>query len=274
MATGDGDVSTFEKQMETIRKYNEDTAKYNRETARYLQAIATNLGGYTGNEGKSIEEEVNMNVAKYLCKKFPQYSIFRPQWNKLKKYKIADYQKSVANDKKFITEFDGLYILTNDAEYYVSEPVKQRKVDVQVLNPTKQFVVVEAKHDLDNTKINKKIMQLKEFQQYLIAARDYNKDIHTQEFKEKIRNYSLTEFSSELKVIFASPHIPSTSIDYLCNNYEQWKEQGIDVSYMVPYGNRYGIAWGDTGFVRENIVNSQTIELGAKTGGTKSKARR
>lgn len=229
-----------------------------KETKALLKELGQNIGGYTKNEADSIEYEVNAKIAKYLVRKYSNHNVFELDWKILQKNTIAAMQN---RDERVITDFDGLFLISNDPTYDTDTLISDLKSNLS--GTENQFVVVEAKHDIDQRKVDKKIKQMVEFQKYINDAKAFSQFVHTQEFKRKIDFYSLDKVEPNIHFIFASPHIPKTCVDYIRSRAESWKSQGINVAIMLPTGNRYGIAWAETQFTYEDIIDASGLRVGA-----------
>ena len=232
------------------------------------KSINTTIGNYINNESDLIEKEINGHIRNYLAKdpKFLNYTIFDIS-NILKFLKepeiIGDSKDNFIN-KKTITDFDGIFILTNDDKYVppdITDKTLVRKTTTQLISgeKIKKFVIVEAKHCLDNKQLQKKISQIERFQQYLEEARIYQEDYiklnsttsdeislekkkeYTLEFKNKVLNYKLNEFTTDIILIFGSEDMGVNQIDLIKSNYDVWLANKIEVSYLTPSGGRYSL---------------------------------
>jgi hypothetical protein len=127
-------------------------------------------------------------VQKYLKndEKFINYNILdiTKKWKFLRKQhmnikKPDPFCNKVDNP---ITEFDGLYILTTDLNYYPDDDdfikrITTKKIQSNSTTPfLYKFIVVEAKHSITNFDITKKINQIKEFQEYIKYAKNFTED--------------------------------------------------------------------------------------------------
>lgn len=262
--------------MKEIGVLNKETAAINKETAAYIKETQklqkeTNyvLNGYIKNEATAIEVEVNKKVANFLKRKFLNYNIFsKEHWKTLQKNKIVDVNNKL-RDKNSITEFDGLFVVSNDPDYFSDNWLhRMSSANTKKNNNKKQthFIVVESKHALDAEKVNRKIAQMIEFQKYIVESANPDPKIHTKEYRNKIVSHYLPEFiGMDLYLIFASPYLSDSCKDYIKNNALFWLEKHkIHVAYMKPSGNRYSIAWIDDNFVEKTNVNTTGLVV---TGG-------
>lgn len=253
--------------------------KLQKETEKLLKETNYTLNGYTKNEATAIEEEVNIKVSNLLKRKFSNFNIYSVDtWKTLQKNKITDMDNKV-RDKKSITEFDGLFIVSNDPEYY-SDNLIHKMSNASIFQNTntgkltqKQFVVVESKHDLDFGKVNHKISQMITFKNYIEESLNPDPKIYTKEFIKRANFHELPGFiGSDLYLIFASPYIPNSCIDMIKANAISWvQNHRIHVGFMRPSGNRYNIAWVDDNFAEKSNVNTTGLMLLSKTGGKKIK---
>ncbi len=239
-----------------------------KETDKRIENLSIQISGYTFAEGKSIEEEVERKVPKYLKRKFVNYSIFKvhDDWRYLQKNKIDEVNHSKCRDERSITEFDGLYIISNDKDYEIGSQCIQNKANLNsnVVSKTYRFVVVEAKHTLNIKKVNTKIKQIKEFQEYIAESIHSNDSVYTKEFKNKVLLYQLSLFINQpIYIIFASPHIETDCVQYIKNEANSLMDDGISLAYMTSSGNKYSISFADEGFKMYTNVNTNSISIGA-----------
>jgi hypothetical protein len=112
-------------------------------------------------------------------------------------------------------------------------------------NPVfKKLIVVEAKHSITNDDITRKIEQIQKFQNYLKI--DPGLPGLTDDFKRKHDYYKLNEFSDEIILIFGSEHFAAADIKFIKDNYKEWINLNIYVSYIQLSGDRYELHNYDT----------------------------
>ncbi len=222
--------------------------------------------GYTDKEETKTKDAIEKQIPRYLRKKFPDSNIYKVHndWRRLQRNKIDEVNKCKNRDERSITDFDGLYIVSNDDAYEIGvELVYNDAKRNNTLPKTYFLVVVEAKHGLTTTKVNKKIEQIKEFQNYIKESLNFLEDIYTKEYKDKVYVFQLQHFiDGPIYLIFASPHMDEDCIQYIKN---ASGEHNISLAYMVPTGNRYSISFADEGFVQYSNVNTNTLSIGRNT---------
>lgn len=268
--------------IEEIKQLNRETAALMKEGAqdmkelrKMMKEFSKSFGGYTKNEADGIEDETNRMLFKFLLATFPEYNIFKINaWKTLQSPLIRDMK--AARNESSITEFDGLYIVSKNKDYYVDSLVSGdfktnfTGMDVNANN----FVILEAKHALSNALVDNKIKQIVEFQKYMQIS--YDPKVHTIEFKKKLDVYELIKFAGKtIYLFFASPYITVETQQYITSNASVWlKNFNIRVGFMVPEGNRYGsIKWfgPNEDMSVESLISIQRVIIGR---GCKKKAKR
>lgn len=266
------DIET-QKLKQTINEFSKETKSYiseikkaHKETESSIRDLSKQLGSYTKIEADAIEDEVNHFLSNHIKNKYNEYNVFRiKKWTNLKSNLIKDINRY--SNESDITEFDGFYIISSDSEYYVDDIVLTNPLKNNFsIDKIKKFIILEAKHGLDISKINTKIEQIKKFQDYIKTS--YNRGLHTLEFKKKLELYDLNSFDNNIILIFASPNIPDIVIDYIHKNAKTWKDSNnIDIAYIVPGSLRFNqISWYNSNgniFETENITYSSGIHLGS-----------
>jgi hypothetical protein len=271
---------------EEIRKINKETAAINKETAainketanmikdvdKQLKLLEKLVHGYIGNDAKAIEEEGNTTFAKYLQRKFQKCNIYKcTGWKTLQDNMQPKSGTKVQANESSITEFDGLYVVSQNSAYFADDYIQKPYNPELVGSGPTFFVVLEAKHHITASKVNDKVAQMLKFKKYISDSSQYNPSVHTKEYLNKIVRYSLTEVTSDIiHIVFTSPYLTTECVEYIKQNYDQWIKQGVYVSYMKPAGNTYFIAWGDTGFKDEDVVCISQLKLKSVSGGRKN----
>lgn len=250
-----------------------ENQKLFRETQVLVKDLAKSFGGYTKNEADGIEDETNRLLYKFLVANFGNhYNIFKLNaWKTLQSEKIED-MKNV--NEKSITEFDGLYVLSKDDDYYVDK-LLSRKTTLSK-SKEKYFVILESKHLIDRARVDKKIEQIKEFQRLLRT--EYIPGEHTIEFKKKRDNYEIGGFDQTMYLFFASPHITRDTQQYLVDNANAWFDSSkLRVGFLVPEGNRYGqIKWFGDGdkLSSQSLQTTERVGIGMSGGKRKTTKRK
>jgi hypothetical protein len=288
------DKDSIEKFRQRAEKDRKDMSEFTRQMIQEIRdstkSINKTIGNYINNESDLIEKEINGHIRNYLAKdpKFLKYTIFDITniWKFLKEPEIIGNSKdnNIIN-KTTITDFDGIFILSNDDSYFPLNINDRTIVRLRKNSTTsssedkiKKFVIVEAKHCLDNAELKKKIEQIKRFQQYLEEARKYqqNTDKYTLEFKNKVSSYKLNEFTTDIILIFGSEDMGKNQIELITSNYDEWLNKKIEVSYLTPSGGRYSLyCYNNANNLYEqnkNIYNNVVASKISVTGAGKKKS--
>jgi hypothetical protein len=237
-----------------------------REQTSSIRSMNKTINGYIKNEANIIEDEVNESLIPYFKKdeQFANYNIFEltKEWGYLNIPTIdPEYPTNYFANNKLITEFDGLYVISNDRTFFLSDKYKRIKTMQKETNPVfKKFVVVEAKHSITTKDITRKIEQIQKFQNYLKI--DPGLPGLTDDFKRKQDYYKLNEFSDEIILIFGSEHFAKTDIDYIKKMYKEWIKLNIYVSYIQLSGDRYELHNYDvnsSGFKANNLIYADKV---------------
>lgn len=254
LATADKTLLAVDKLVKTVENTSVDVKEHIKIINKICQEIRDSstsmnktISSYIKNEADLIEDEINKYIKKYLTNdpQFHSYNIFNLTkiWKYLRIPEISNIKPDPFINKTDnpITEFDGLYILTDNFEYYPadSESLIIRKTKNNSTNSIRKFVVVEAKHSITGDDINKKIKQMIIFQEYLKKAKKLENANYTKEFIKKVQGLQLNEFSEEIILIFASDDMDESRTIQIHDNYLIWVEKKIYVSYLRPGGDRY-----------------------------------
>lgn len=278
-------VSESEKDRIEARESRKDMDKFNRimiqEIRDSTKSINKVISGYINNESNLIEKEINGYIRNYLenDSKFNNFTIFdiSSSWRLLKENKI---EKDPFVNKQTITDFDGIFILSSDDNYAplaISDKTVVRSKNKNNNNSQskiKKFLIVEAKHCLDNTQLNKKISQIERFQEYLKESHTIDKEKFTIEYKNKVISYKLNEFETDIILIFGSEDMGENQIELLKEKGESLREKKIEIGYLKPSGKRYELYCYKSEKEFEQNKNIYHKEVGAtkltlRTGGKK-----
>ena len=267
------DFAEFKKEMQVFNKEKEKDMK---ELRNLNKDIQKSIGGYTKNEADAIEDEINKKLPNILQRKFPGNNIFQiKSWKTLITNKKEEFIAN-ARDTKEITEFDGLYIVSNDRDFDVNDGddvIYKSNSTKTVSNSVKHFVVMEAKHAQNVKKVDTKINQMIKFQSYIRDSKDLatNKSAYTKGFIMKAQCYQLDFIDKPMYLIFASPLMPDDVIIHINNiSPELEKQHNIIIAYMTRNANNYSISWANTGFQQQTNLNTSGITF--RKGGKKSTA--
>ena len=168
-----------------------------------LNKLDKTLNGYIGKESEIYEIKINDLFVRYLN-----------DYNRL--YKELNL-RNFYGPSNLITDFDGLFLV----DYFenIKAPLfnsKGRPKNVVKAYPNTQIVIIEAKHDLDKSKIDKKLMQYFEIQSILNnsknnqAKKDYQEMIADPEFKILEKQYN-----NNLYILFAAENITKCLEKYI-----------------------------------------------------------
>jgi mRNA-degrading endonuclease YafQ of YafQ-DinJ toxin-antitoxin module len=265
-----------EENNKSIARFEKTATEVITEMRDNTKQIKKSIASYIKNESDMVENEINQYVIQYLKKdkRFAKYTIYdlTGKWKFLYTPTISNDKPDKRINKKPITEFDGLFILTTDDDFFVDESaailVRQPLRSQNASAPkTTFFCVVEAKHSITNKDINEKMNKFKEFQEYVLSCRQDNLTNRTEEYyKTKVR-YSLQKLSTELIVIFGSDDMGANQETKIRNEADSWKRDfNISVSFLKPSGDRYELYPFEDGFGRNNLMykNVQSNSIGAR----------
>ena len=227
------------KRLDAAAKLGESNAKDFAEMKQMDKEIRQTIGGFTKSEADAIEEAANKDVQHILPDVCNECAVYRVNDSGTFGHKLISHLKTEAANKKTreITEFDGLYILSSDPTYNISD-VYGTQVATPRTKPNTfntQFVVLEAKHSFDNGKINVKVAQMRKFVQYIKDATNFDARKHTGTYKDVIENLHLQTFSPSIILILAAPNFPDTSREYIREMYNIWRRQNVIVWFMTQY---------------------------------------
>jgi len=186
-----------------------------------LEKLEKSFNGYISKESEIYELKSNDIFSRFLNENNKMY----------KELSLRLFYSST----KLITDFDGLF-LVNYLQHI--KPLKtiynNDGKPKNVVNdfPNKQIVIIEAKHDLDKSKIDKKLIQLLEIQEVLKqgivttnvtrsrgAGRDYQEMLNNPEFQILVKQY--TDIGkSNIYLLFAAENITKSLETYIQAIYE------------------------------------------------------
>ena len=186
-----------------------------------LEKLEKSFNGYIGKESEIYELKSNDIFSRFLNENNKMY----------KELSLRLFYSST----KLITDFDGLF-LVNYLQHI--KPLKtiynNEGKPKNVINdfPNKQIVIIEAKHDLDKSKIDKKLMQIVEIQEVLRqgivttnvtrtrgAGRDYQDMLNNPEFQILVKQYNDIG-KSNIYLLFAAENITKSLETYIQAIYE------------------------------------------------------
>lgn len=181
-----------------------------------LEKLDKSFNGYISKESEIYELKSNDIFSRFLSDHNKMY----------KELTLRLFYSST----KLITDFDGLF-LVNYLEH--TKPIKTiynnngKQKNVVHDFPNRQIVIIEAKHDLDKSKIDKKLMQIVEIQEVLIQEivtnnvtrtrgtnRDYQDMLNNPEFQILVQQY--TDIGkSNIYLLFAAENITKSLETYI-----------------------------------------------------------
>jgi hypothetical protein len=247
--------------------------------------IKNAISGYIKNEADLIENEINGYIEEFLQNdsRFRYFNIFKvDKWEYLNIPFLNKEKPDIYINKKDhpITEFDGLFIMTTDDNYYVDNIIRRKEEtsNYKIL----QFIVVEGKHSISKEDIDTKIKQMIKFQDYLRVAREKDNYTNlTREFQKKIIDYSLDEFDNHIILYFGSEDMDIQKENKIKNTAQFWNDTyDIEVGYLKPSGNRYELYRIEDNFngnylsyKKSNVksINVNKVNLGKNNIGGNSK---
>lgn len=265
---------SIENQSKIVSDYVTTTKKAVVEIRDNTQKIKESISSYIKNESELIENEMNQYMVQYLGKdrRFLGYAIYdlTKIWSRLYLPDVDPEKPNKYVNKKDITEFDGLYVLTSDDNYVpdvdVFNPIREKGVGTNTKKET-FFLVLEAKHSITNNDINTKIEQMRKFQDYIRKAKTNIPDA-TEEYKRKIKNYKLAQVDTKLILVFGSDNMGENQETKIKKEADTWKsEYDITVNYLKPCGEKYELYPYESNFKRKNLkyANVQSTSMTTKT---------
>jgi hypothetical protein len=154
-----------------------------------------------------------------------------------------------------LTEFDGLYFVTDDREY------KMQYRDIPDKSESKKaikMIIIEVKHGCTASSLQRKIEQIKTIQQYIEYAKDYvNSNIDnnlTSYFKTIVRAFQFDRFTKDIVLYFGGQRVDENVLTYVKNEKSNLDTNRIYVNIIYPSGNRYQIRRHDEDYVNRNVV--------------------
>ena len=131
--------------------------------------------------------------------------------------------------EKNMLEFDVLYILTNDPEFYTDFPIYTNILEQTKVDKKSMFVVLEARDMINIKIIDTKINEMMQFQKYIEDTKSANdkKHLYTLEYLHKITqiNFFLISMASS-RISLSNPFSLRSSKAIYC--------------FETPFDNLYG----------------------------------
>jgi hypothetical protein len=231
---------------------------------------------FINNESKAIEREINEKLDRFLSLKYPGYRII----NILNDFPDMEFFYFPRTNKK-LTQFDGLFIATNDDNYNPSYNTPENYIYNKPNGKKYILIVVEAKHALTSANFNKKLNLLTKVQECFDISRQIHQglfqnvnELHKQ-FLFRNRVFQFYNLDPEIHWIIGGPYIEPFAADFIRRyGVQLWKrpqpiklsdeltiEQKfpIKTSLILPQGNRYSI-----GDVEDNYKLHNPIPIGGK----------
>ena len=147
------------------RERNDEREERNKKIHAEMEIWRKKVIGFTQKDAKAIEREVTVALEPYL-KKIVPLCVFHPK---------STFPKTLYDpfSGKEITEFDGVYILTNNPEI-IRKCTTDTSTDYTKKYRT-ELVIVEAKHYVEIKHVVKKIKQMNAIRDYIKNAKIYMK---------------------------------------------------------------------------------------------------
>lgn len=167
---------------------------------------------FISNETFTIEQEISSKVKTTLQEQYPDYRILEP----LKMFPEMEHFY-VPNGCSTITQFDGLFIVTNDPTYDLPE----HDYDAEKPEGVKTyFVIVEGKHCLTSKQCRFKLEQVVKIQAAFELAREIkagNADEKsvTPSFLARMNQFRFHEFEKEVHLFIGGPLLKSDTLVWL-----------------------------------------------------------
>jgi hypothetical protein len=163
-------------------------------TVAKLEDRVVTLERFVKIDSTGIENEINQAVFQHLPQRFPGFDI--------KPFTLKNIFNPIGNNQ--ITELDGAYILVHKQEHTLSLPARR------------YLIIVEAKHHVDYTRINRKLEQMYILKEFLKAAKDVslNSKRYTNKFKNSVKNYKLDTID-EIYLYIGGPTWENEMVKYV-----------------------------------------------------------
>lgn len=225
-------LKTNQKQMENIQK------KYHK------------IWAYIDAEAKSVEEEISDLVRKELQKNLaPSWKIYEP----FDAQYAPNFKHISFHDRnEHITEFDGLFIMSDDQDFEMVY-----RDDYENVASKYRMVIIEAKHNLKVAHIRTKIEQIKKIQQLFEFAKSLQQGDAipcTPLFKQMVKAYKLYAFSPDITLYFGGPNLDRSVVDFIKNEASDYQGAHITVHIVQPSGNRYNIRRSENSYEPRNTT--------------------
>lgn len=199
------------------------------------------MDDFVQNESLTIESEMAHKAKFALTELYPGYRVYEP----LKMFPEMQHFY-VPENGQVITEFDGLFIVTNDPTYTLPEQTQDL---VTSTHPSKTFfVIVESKHALTSKSFRFKIEQIVKIQQAFKLARDIKAGLVdgttvTPSFLWRMSTFRYADFETEVHLFIGGPLIKSGTLDFITKTARQlWKSpQDIQMSEKRTVQQRFPI---------------------------------
>jgi hypothetical protein len=253
---------TIAKSLENISKsveeINTTLIKMNTTLSKQTLTLREHQN-YIDKDAKSIENEINKRVEQLLETKFKGFRIIHILKEMAFFDKIYPY-----NSMAEITQFDGVYIITNDDNYEPSTDVAIDFIYNKPSNSKIYLVIVEAKHDITSSRFNDKLRQIVKIQETFEIARKITKGTFSEmdkvekQFKWRNRVLQFYNFEFEIYLFIGGPYLEKNAEDFIKEHGNTlWKHPNkfklsdnnyIDQKYpirtflILPQGKRYATA--------------------------------
>ena len=158
-------------------------------------------------ESTGIENEINKNVKKFISDKF--------EGSIIKKFilkNVVDFETG-----EDITELDGVFLIS-----YKNYPSYKKANDK--IEKNSSLAIIEAKHHVNVTQINEKLIQIYRIKKYLDNLKRFNDDndiykytfdaIASRKFKKTISHLSLHNLSDDILFFIGGPTWEDRSVKY------------------------------------------------------------
>jgi hypothetical protein len=201
------------------------------------------MDDFVQNESLTIESEMTCKARSALRNMYPGYTIFEPlpMFPELQHFYVPE-------NGQVITEFDGLFIVTDDPTYALPVQAVENPLTTEKDTYKTFFVVVEAKHALTSKSFRFKIEQIVKIQQAFKLARDIrdglvSPDAVTPSFLWRMSTFRYADFEEEVHLFIGGPLIKSGTLEYITGIARQlWKEpQDLKMSEKRTVQQRYPI---------------------------------
>jgi len=211
------------------------------------QKMLSSAYGYTQNDAKGLESEITATVQNFLYQTKNDMLLYKPE-------AFMQLLRHPTNDK-FLTDLDGVLILTNDGQissmhYQLSQETRMalqpgqsarkqaaNQMGIPSQTKTSQLVIVEAKHHVTPDRIEKKLAQMRDIESFLTVAQG---DLSgtTARFKSNVQMFKLKSFSPHVLFYIGGVYWDNKALE---EAYRLRKENPDKIGIVKVNGSRFSV---------------------------------